>query len=618
MSIKRFFAAIVVVSVMLLFVSMYIAYQNQKELLLEKLEYESKLNAVTAKSVLIGQADYEAHRFTDAKAEYLKAMLIAQNYFAANGKNGSIVELKNILIQNFPSKEYDISLVNKDLVVYKSSYTPDVGLNFNNLSSARMALQNAYRNKAYIDISHLMYDQVRDAFIQYSSQKAMSDEYIIRLGATFWGGNRKRKLQNITPTIIKGIVYAVSNGRYDKTVVEDKYMSFYQNTEKDKPTKDGGKNISKAPEFQSVLKKFTDAKMPLEKGALNIFLENLFGEREYLSHREYINNRYIHTVITPFSSYQELEERRKAFLVMSFDETAALEELGALKAKMFTFLFSALLLLVLTLYFLYARVVKPLSQLKGKMEDRESFEIGNLASQNDEIARMIQIYNNLLLSLKNAAAKNREILDNFKTFTGNSIHQVRTPIAVIKISQEMIGEEYKDAKEQIKSSVTLMEHIYDNLAYQAQKELVEFSKEPLDISAILEERIKIFSVVASANDKEIISNIEEGIWFDINKIQIEYLMDNNISNAIKYGAHHAPIFVTLEFKDKKIVMSFANEGKPIKNKAKIFNRFERESNGKQGHGIGLHIVKEICEKYNIKVSLRYENAKNIFEYTLNK
>lgn len=138
----------------------------------------------------------------------------------------------------------------------------------------------------------------------------------------------------------------------------------------------------------------------------------------------------------------------------------------------------------------------------------------------------------------------------------------------------------------------------------------------LDISAILRERIKIFLVVAAVNDKEIVADIEDDIWFDINKTEIEYLIDNNISNAIKYGKQQAPTYITLRLEGTEIVMSFANEGRPIKNKTAIFERFERESNDKQGHGIGLHIVKEIAEKYRIKILLDYDGGKNIFEYRL--
>lgn len=291
-------------------------------------------------------------------------------------------------------------------------------------------------------------------------------------------------------------------------------------------------------------------------------------------------------------------------------------ELWALRFKMFGFFALSLSMLVLAMIAVYERVIKPLALLKAKMEKGESCINPNFASKDDEIATTIQIYNELLDSLKASADRNKELLDNFKTFTGNSIHQVRTPIAVIKISQQMLGEESKQIKEQISSSVTLMEHIYDNLAYQAQRDYVEFLKDMLDLSAILKERIKIFSVVAAVNDKEIVTDIEDDIWFDINKTEIEYLVDNNISNAIKYGKSQAPIYIRLYLEGSEIVMSFSNEGKPIKNKVAVFERFERESEGKQGHGIGLHIVKEITEKYRINVSLRYEEGMNVFEYRL--
>ncbi len=89
----------------------------------------------------------------------------------------------------------------------------------------------------------------------------------------------------------------------------------------------------------------------------------------------------------------------------------------------------------------------------------------------------------------------------------------------------------------------------------------------------------------------------------------------NLSNAIKYGIIQKPIFVSLFAKNNEVVLIFANEGKEIKNKEVIFERFKRDSTESFGQGIGLNLVKEICEKYGIKTKVTYENNQNKFIYT---
>ena len=101
--------------------------------------------------------------------------------------------------------------------------------------------------------------------------------------------------------------------------------------------------------------------------------------------------------------------------------------------------------------------------------------------------------------------------------------------------------------------------------------------------------------------------------FYINGIELERIIDNNISNAIKYGTINKPIFINLYLKEKnKIVLEFYSFGKAIEHPSKVFDKNYREDEGKRGLGLGLNMVKNICDKYNIYYSLRYENDKNIF------
>jgi signal transduction histidine kinase len=91
------------------------------------------------------------------------------------------------------------------------------------------------------------------------------------------------------------------------------------------------------------------------------------------------------------------------------------------------------------------------------------------------------------------------------------------------------------------------------------------------------------------------------------------LVDNNISNAIKYSSVASTIKIILE----DCVLKFISNGEKIKDTNIIFKRYVRENISLGGHGIGLSIVKDICDKYKIKIDVTSQENHNIFSYRLN-
>ena len=173
-----------------------------------------------------------------------------------------------------------------------------------------------------------------------------------------------------------------------------------------------------------------------------------------------------------------------------------------------------------------------------------------------------------------------------------------------------------EIKDNIKSSIIMMDHIHNTLAYKIQKDYVDFPPENINISETLKRQIELFSVISKSYNKDIISDIEESCSCFINKVEFEHFVDNNLSNGIKYGTPEKPIFVSLKYANNEVVLTFSNEGPEITKKNIIFQRFVRQSLVGKGQGIGLNLVKEICDKYNIKIKLDYENNQNKFIYIL--
>jgi signal transduction histidine kinase len=101
--------------------------------------------------------------------------------------------------------------------------------------------------------------------------------------------------------------------------------------------------------------------------------------------------------------------------------------------------------------------------------------------------------------------------------------------------------------------------------------------------------------------------------------KLQKIVDNNLSNAIKYSYENSKVIVTLKKDGDTAILGFRDFGIGIRDPDMIFSRYYREDNAKGGFGIGLNIVGKIINEENIKVKIESELTKGAyFEYIFKK
>jgi K+-sensing histidine kinase KdpD len=89
---------------------------------------------------------------------------------------------------------------------------------------------------------------------------------------------------------------------------------------------------------------------------------------------------------------------------------------------------------------------------------------------------------------------------------------------------------------------------------------------------------------------------------------LEVLVSNLVSNAVR----HAPANSGIVIEGDKSSIKVCNAGAPLENPAKIFDRFHRESRTTLGNGLGLSIVKKICDVAGFAIDYRYAGGRHQF------
>jgi len=225
----------------------------------------------------------------------------------------------------------------------------------------------------------------------------------------------------------------------------------------------------------------------------------------------------------------------------------------------------------------------------------------------------------LHLTLHDQMMKNEFLLEENKQFIADMVHQIRTPLSVIMTNTSLI--EMKSESNissyvtQINSAIHMLSNAYEDLSYIISNDTMIYPPIAINFTDFLKERIHFFEVIAQANDKTIHATIMDDVEVHINDTELERLIDNNISNAIKHSKDKSTIKITLERNHAGAILKFISEGRKINNTSLIFDKHYTEvQNAKRSLGLGLSMVKTICEKNHIDYNAHSEKGINTFTY----
>ena len=202
-------------------------------------------------------------------------------------------------------------------------------------------------------------------------------------------------------------------------------------------------------------------------------------------------------------------------------------------------------------------------------------------------------------------------------FIEHSVHEIKTPLSIIglniQLRNKILGEDKYTNK--IDGALKTLENSYEDMSFLHTKENINYLIENISLEVILQDRIKYFEVIAKTQNRKLKLNILKNCEIKMSKIEITRLIDNNLSNAIKYSQIGS--IIKIDLIDN--ILEFHSISEPIKDVKNIFKKYTRENDSVGGHGLGLSIVNDICKKYNIKIEVKLIKPNtNVFSYYFNK
>lgn len=295
-------------------------------------------------------------------------------------------------------------------------------------------------------------------------------------------------------------------------------------------------------------------------------------------------------------------------------------EFDELMEVVLTAFITLLLLLFLITYFINLRISKIIwKPFRNSLNYIKNF---NVTSSENTILEPndIEEFNELNSSINQMTAKMISDYQNQKKFAENASHEFQTPFAIIKgkvdllLQTKNLDEESLNLLISIDDTATRLSRINKSLILLSKIENRQFANtDNVVIFPLIEKIIAINEDLILEKKLKITIDEDSSFQLKINAELCFILFNNLLQNAIRHNVESGEIIISI--KNKSI--SFSNSGVlNALNEELIFERFEKESLHSNSIGLGLSIVKEIAEIYNIKISYSFDYQKHIF--TLNQ
>lgn len=284
--------------------------------------------------------------------------------------------------------------------------------------------------------------------------------------------------------------------------------------------------------------------------------------------------------------------------------------------------FIILPLAVVLVWFALARGIKPLSLLQQRIRRRDSTDLSAIDEHDvpDEVAPLVRAINELLARLDQS-------IRTQKQFLADAAHQLKTPLAGLRMQAELAGREIdagasdagslKTSLQQIARSSQRAAHMVNQLLAMARAEDREqaLRKQDLNLAAIVMETVRDF--VPKAMDKRIdlgyegpddSAGVPDNVLLHGQPVLVREMVRNLVDNALQYtpGGGTVTARVVADPFGQVVVLQVEDNGPGIAEAERelVFRPFYRPADTVvEGSGLGLAIVREVAEQHGAEISI---------------
>jgi len=275
--------------------------------------------------------------------------------------------------------------------------------------------------------------------------------------------------------------------------------------------------------------------------------------------------------------------------------------------------FALMLLLTVTLFLTNRIMFKKLWQpFRATLSSIKSFDLSrpsDIKSEYTSITEFRELNDSIRLM-------SRQVINDYeslKSFTDHASHEMQTPLAVITskldnlIQQPDISEASMQEIQGVYNSVEKLSRMTQSLLLMTKIGNNQFTvTEIISLKAVVKEKLREMEEITGVKSARFELLVDD-ILVPMNKELAEIMVSNLVRNAFRHSAGWDNVIITLS-PDKLII---SNAGETALDSRYVFTPFFK-SDQSPGNGLGLAIVRSICDLYHFRITYSFQEGRHVF------
>jgi signal transduction histidine kinase len=338
-----------------------------------------------------------------------------------------------------------------------------------------------------------------------------------------------------------------------------------------------------------------------DEGRVRVTLPAWVKDLSNGTHQIIVNDREIHVAIAPFD-----DARVYRIYDFSVYERRFKRVIDALMVGTGVFA-------LLTIWLAFGLAGLLVRQVAGFVRQVKALKLGESTALNPgkydeaEVVELVDAFNDYHRRMA-------QMIEREKEFTSNVSHELRTPLTSIKTSCELldqdaaIGPKSKARLQQVDRAADHMIELVNALLLLAREESLA-DVGPVRLVSAIEDALDPFADVLTTKGVETVIGVDRLLRVEVNRSALAIVLSNLIGNAVRYTDRGS---VRFNCEDGWLQIEDTGRGIPQDALPQVFERFyqvEPTPAADRTFGIGLSIVKKICDRYRWSIKLDSEPGK---------